>query len=60
MLNAITYEVNHSRILTERGDYGIFEMMGDIGGLYGMFFDFFGPFVVMLLVGDEAHMAIAF
>ena len=35
-------------------------MLDDIGGLYGIFFDFFGPIVVMLLVGDEALMAIAF
>ena len=35
-------------------------MLGDIGGLYGIFFDFFGPIFVMLLVGDEALMAIAF
>ena len=35
-------------------------MLGDIGGLYGTFFDFFGPIVVMLLVGDGPLMAIAF
>ena len=34
--NAITYEVNHRRMVINRVDYSLFEWLGDIGGLTGM------------------------
>ena len=34
-------------------------MLGDIGGLYGIIFDFFAPWILMFLVGDGTSIAIA-
>lgn len=47
------------RIVSKRVDYGFFEWLGDIGGIQGIFFDFLGPLVMFLLVGNGSTVAIA-
>ena len=54
MLNSVTYEVNHQRILIERVEYGIFEWLGEIGGLGGALYGFFGTILMLFLVRDGA------
>jgi len=37
----------------------MFEWFGDIGGLYGLFFDFLGPVLMMIFVSDGSTLSIA-
>lgn len=56
--NAVTYEVNHMRVMIKRVDYGFFSWLGDIGGLSGIFFSSFS-LVLGWLLGDTSTLAIA-
>ena len=53
MLNAVTYEVSHKRKKVQRAEYNLFEWFGDVGGLYGLYFEVLGPILMALLVSSD-------
>ena len=54
MFNSITYEVSRTRILIVRHDFGLFEWFEDMGGFFGLFFEFVGPAIISILLVDGA------
>jgi len=59
MLNSVTYEVSHKRMKVQRVEYSLFEWFGDLGGLYGLYYEMIGPILVALLASDGANLSIA-
>jgi len=58
--NAITYEINSTRMRVERTEYSLLELLGNVGGIYGVFFNALGPVLMMIFgVKTRSDMIIA-
>ena len=52
---SISYELDLNKQVFDRAVYTVLDWLGDIGGLMGILFDWFGTWIMMIVVGNALN-----